>query len=258
MANLREIQEGLQAYVLEKDLVIQSEIVKPTNMEVERRLHIYRNAYYIRLVEVLEEDFGVLKKIVGEKAFDAMMRAYLDAYPSHHFSVRSVGRHVAKFLKNTPGCDPSYAELAEFEWALNKVLFAKDAASLTMQKLAEIPPEQWSQMHLVLHPSVQTLRCLYNTSERWQSVNENGVDIPAILEEQPLHHLIWQQDYEPYFYIITLEQYSLIKAIEQGVSFESLCEMMLEHFTEENVVPWVAGTLQEWVQEGIFSDVILA
>lgn len=254
MANLRELQENLQAYVLQKDLTIENDIVKPANMEVERRLHIYRNAYYMRLLEILESDFVVLQKILGKKPFASMVRDYLNAYPSHHFSVRPLGRHLAKFLKNTPGCDPCYAELAEFEWTLNKALFTKDEDRLTMAALSAIAPEQWPQMLLTLHPSVQTLRFVYNTSERWQAVNNDQEDMASMLLEHPLHHLIWQHNFEAFFCGITPEQNHLIRAIAQGEPFGVLCETMLEHFTEEEVVSWVANTLHHWIDEGIFSS----
>jgi hypothetical protein len=184
-----------------------------------------------------------------------MIRDYLNAYPSHHFSVRPLGRHVAKFLKNTPSCDPCFAELAEFEWALNKALFAKDEERLTMATLSAIAPEQWGQMLLRLHPSVQTMRSAYNTTERWQAVNNEQEDIASVLLDSPLYLLIWQRDYEAYFCGITSEQQCLIRAIDQSEPFAVLCETMLEYFTEEEVVPWVANTLHQWVDAGIFSGI---
>src|SRR3990167_9902610 len=130
---LRNLQEALQAYVIENDLRVAGNIVTPVNMSVRDRLHVYRNAYYLRLTEVLENDFPVLCEIMGEEPFAALAQDYLDAYPSHHFSVQKVGRHLPKFLKNTTDCDPCYAELAAFEWAIQMALSAKDEPALTLE-----------------------------------------------------------------------------------------------------------------------------
>lgn len=253
MPNLRELQEELQNYVLQKDVAIENEIVAPSDMPAERRLHIYRNAYYLRLIEILENDFFVLHKIMGPKPFNGMMRDYIDAYPSHHYSVRWVGKHLGKFLKNKPGCHPAYSELAEFEWALNKALFSSLESVLELTDLANIPPESWGDLQLKLHPSVQLLSCSYNTSERWRSVHEEDQDIDIVRLDHPQHHVIWCKDNEAYFLIISEEQNRLLSAIRKGESFGTLCESMLEFFPEETVVQWVANTLHLWVTEKIFS-----
>jgi len=253
MTTLRDIQEGMQDYVLKNDLSVSDEIIKPDNMEVAGRLDVYRNAYYLRLIEILEDDFSVLSTVIGEDAFDSMIRDYLDAFPSHHFSVRTVGRHLVKFLKNTEGCHPAYAELAEFEWAIVQASFAKDAELLTMETLAKIPHEEWASMTLTLHPSVQIVKCAYNTMERWQSVNEELGDIDAEQLAEPRYHLIWQRDNEAYYCALEAEQSYLIHAIGKGENFGDLCETMLSHFSEEEVVQWVASTFQTWVAEGVFT-----
>ncbi len=256
MPTLRNLQEALQAYVIENDLGVQNEILSPKNMAVVDRLHVYRNAYYLRLVEVLEGDFPALREIVGKEAFSSLVRNYLDAYPSHHFSIRNVGRHLAKFLKNTADCDPCYVELAHFEWAIHQALLERDEAALTLDHLATIPSEQWNEMRLKLHPSVHVLCCRYNTLERWQSIDQEGKDIHPALLSEPLTHLIWRKDREIYFCSITAEQTYLLDGIRKEETFGALCEMMLEHFSESEVIPWVANTLQRWVQEGMLSNTL--
>lgn len=54
MKTLKELQEGMQAFVLEKNTDVAEDIIKPENMDSVARLQVYRNAYYLRLIEILE------------------------------------------------------------------------------------------------------------------------------------------------------------------------------------------------------------
>lgn len=253
MMTLKELQESMQDYVLKNDNTIYNEIVTSANFSVINRLSVYQNAYYLRLIEILQNDFTVLYEIMGESAFAALVHDYLNAFPSHHFSVRTVGKYLAKFLKNNSACDSCYSEIAAFEWALNEALVAKDASYLTLEELAKIPPEEWGYMQFKLHPSVRVLQCCYNTMERWQSVNEGEGDIDAIKLAEPCQILIWRHEKEPFYCALKKEQNYLMQSIRNGDNFGVLCENMLDHFNEDEVVPWIAETLQVWVSEGIFS-----
>src|ERR1051325_334428 len=63
-------------------------------------LGVYRDAYVLRLVEILAKDFPKTKAMLGDEAFDAMGRAYLRAHPSQSFTVRWFGRHLSLFLRD--------------------------------------------------------------------------------------------------------------------------------------------------------------
>ena len=252
MKTLKELQEEFQEYVIQDDPRVGVEVLKPRNMEVEGRLNVYRNAYYLRLVDILKEDYSVLYTMMGEDAFNAMVRAYLKVYPSNHYSVRTVGAHLAVFLKNTQACDPSFSELAAFEWAMNVALLAADIDTLTMDALAEVAPEAWGDMRLRLHPSVQTVTTHFNVMERWRAINDGEDDLDLLQLEDPKHLLVWRRDREVYFCVLSDLQYYLIDAIKKGECFGVLCETMLSYLEEASVVQWVASTLQTWVTEGVF------
>ncbi len=252
MNQLRELQEKMQAFVLAEDKRVFDAIVKPANMDVEERLLVYRNGYYLRLIDILQDDYSVLCQVMGEKAFAAMIRSYLRTFPSHHFSVNSVGKHLASFLKNTDGCHRSFVELAKFEWTLGQALTAPDVPMFTMADLAAVPPESWPEMVLNLHPSVNIISCQYNTLARWQHNNENGDDIDAVLLDEPQFHMLWRYDNSAHFCTVSQEQRHLLQLFQQGKCFALACETMFDYFSEDEVVHWVAGTLQEWVEQEVF------
>src|SRR5689334_16140542 len=63
------------------------------------RLDIYANMYFYRIRDALKEDFPAVLKILGEMGFHNLITEYLLKYPSTHYSLRYVGRHLPRFLK---------------------------------------------------------------------------------------------------------------------------------------------------------------
>jgi hypothetical protein len=256
MNGLRELQVEFQSYILQQTDKAALAMVTPHNMTVESRLQIYHNAYYLRLVKVLESDYPILKKIMGDESFYKSMRGYLDSYPSHHYSILTVGRHLSKYLKYVGLCHPSLADLAAFEWAMNVSLMALDAPVLSMNDLALVPQENWPEINFQLHPSAHVLQCNYNTLLRWQAMHDHDKQLsPQELASLEIH-LFWRHQQTVFFTSISHEQYRLLEALRKGDSFSVACESMLDSFDEEAVVAWVAANLQRWVSQGILSNVV--
>ena len=194
MSNLQETLESLQNYVLEESADIHADIAVPPQGDVQGRLNVYRNAYYIRLTEMLEADFPNLQQLVGEEKFKKIAHDYIDAYPSSHFSVRYFGRNFSEFLSTYVRAEPIYKELAAFEWALGIALDAANADVISMNDLQKIPPESWGEMQLITHPSAVIYLFQYNVIEIWQALNAEKPVPQVSYFEEPEHWLIWRKD----------------------------------------------------------------
>jgi hypothetical protein len=253
MKTLKQLQEQMQGYVLYNDSDVIMNIADARNINIVERLDVYRDAYYLRLIEILTEDYASLQKLMGEDAFEAMAHDYLDQYPSDSFTIRNVGRNLADYLKNHEGCDPFYAEYAAFEWALSEVLFIEDQEILTLEALSQVSPESWPKLKLQLHNSCCLLQFNYDIYSVYQALesDEEGPDLDFLEQEQGI--LIWRFDNEALFMPLELAELKLLQAIRNRIAFAECCEMMLEFFSEDEVVSWVANTLQKWIVKGIFS-----
>ena len=94
----------------------------------------------IALIEIFEKDYPAIKALIGEKTFDNLCRAYIDAFPSTHYDICIAGRHMAKYLKNHANLDPFYTDLATFEWGLDQTLWTADLPGISFDEIAAIPP----------------------------------------------------------------------------------------------------------------------
>lgn len=251
MKTLKEIQQGLQDALMGKDQRIANLVVESKEMTAKDRLLVYYKDYYLRLLHALQDDFVCLYKQVGDERFNIIVSDYLDAYPSKSYTIREIGSDFPTFLKEK-GMEPELVELAEFEWTLIQSLFSADPEVLTMESLAKIPPDHWGSMILHPHPSFRMRLDSYNTLELWQAL-DNEKQIKSKLLDEPACNLIWRYKNEIYFRSLTAEQAILMRAITDGEIFSDLCEKMLEYSDEDAVVQWVAGALQTWINNGMFS-----
>src|SRR5271166_1405449 len=81
------------------------------------RIRVYSDAYYLRLRDVLSEDFPRVAALLNAEQFDQVVASYLEEFPSEQPSVRQLGRALAEFLRHREDIPKSLAELAELEWA---------------------------------------------------------------------------------------------------------------------------------------------
>ena len=133
-------------------------------------------------------------------------------------------------------------------------LFSKDACVLDLTMLEKISPEQWCDLQFTLHPSLQVLQSQYNVVDYWVAyADEDSVSLSLLEDSQST--VVWRYNNEAYFRMLTVEQEAMFNAIVNGKIFSDLCEAMLTYFNEEKAVQWVAGTLQAWINEGMFATI---
>ena len=77
MRELRELQADFQNYLLQQNPCITFDIIGTTTVPVITRLNIYRDAYYLRLIEAFQQDYPALQALLGEKHFEQLCRNYI-------------------------------------------------------------------------------------------------------------------------------------------------------------------------------------
>src|SRR3989338_4448886 len=252
MIPLRETLENFQAYMLEKEPSILNQIITEGRASREVRLNVYSNAYYLRLIEILEGDFPILCKLLGEEKFNQFGRDYVNDYPSNYFSVGTFSRNFSKFLASNTSLDPIYAEIANLEWHLSEVLYAANAKVLTLEDLKKIPAEEWINMKLTFHPSVRTLYFSYNAPEIYKACNEDQLKSEIKQYQTSQNWLVWRRDLRGYFCSLTSEENWIRQAIERNQNFGEICEGLCEFLSENQVGEFAATTLSKWISEGMF------
>ena len=161
-----------QDSVLTGDTAIDSRIEGDTADFRNTRLGIYRDAYRLRLMEVLGNDYEVLHTYLGDGLFDALARDYIAAHPSTFRNVRWFGGKLAEFLRSTPryAGNPELAELAQFEWSLGQAFDSPDEDAVRFEEVAAVTPEAWAELRFRPHPALGLLALHTNAVAIWKAI----------------------------------------------------------------------------------------
>ncbi len=135
------------------------EFIKPNaRLTAVERLRIYSISYWYRLIDGVYEDAPGLRGLLGEKKFDALVRAYLAKYPSQSFTMRNLSSRLPQFIRETPRLtapDTALAHaIARFEWAQTEAFDGEAKPVLTPDDLADRPP---AKLRLRLQPYLSLL-----------------------------------------------------------------------------------------------------
>jgi hypothetical protein len=256
---LRELQEALQSHLLHGDPRIAQHIVGTPRVNAHSRLAIYSDAYRLRLLEALRVDFPALHTLAGDAEFERIGRAYIDVHPSGHFSIRYFGQRLAGFLQRDDRWRalPVFAEMAAFEWALGLSFDAFDSPLIGVEDMATIPPEDWAQMRLGLHLSLQRLDLRWNVPGLWKAIDEEQPPQTPLVADHPLAWIIWRRDLRTFFRSMSVDEAWAIDLLRQGGSFAAMCEGLCEWIDEASVAAQAALYLQRWVKDGLVARIEL-
>jgi hypothetical protein len=222
-------------------------------LDVDTGLAIYHNAYFARLQEVLRDDFSAVWYWMGDDEFARLNGAYIRRYPSAHYSLRWFGERFPGFIVEHLIAEQSapLAELARLEWAFTLAFDAPPGEPLTLQDMAQLPPEDWPGLQVQLVLSVQQVLCHFNSLNIWRSSKDQS-DFPGS-EALPQARicLVWrQQNVCQYRSLEPGEACALAGMIATGWSFSELCAELVVTYQEGaplQAVTW----LKQWIQDGL-------
>ena len=257
--HLAATEAHFQANVLAGDPAIDGEIDGDSEEFRNTRLGIYRDAYRLRLIEVLGTDYEVLKKYLGDELFEAAAGDYIAAHPSTFRNVRWFGGWLAEFLRATPryAAHPVFAELAQFEWTLGLAFDSPDEDAVRFEEVAAVPPAAWSELRFSPHAALHVIALRTNAVAIWKEIDDKDrfeVEISA----EPVTWAIWRKQPSPFFRSLADDEAWALKAMLARASFGEICAGLCEWVAEEEAAARAASLLRGWVEEGWIAELLIA
>ncbi len=256
---LKDFQASFQRAILEGDDAILADIPDGPRETKTNLLGIYRDAYALRLIEVIGNDHEHLRRYMGDEPFEAMARAYIAQCPSGHPNARWFAHKLPEFLQTTEpyAGQPVLFELARLERALNDAFDGADAPVLGMAEIAAIPPETWGQLGFVCHPTASRLEAYTNAAAIWVALKGDETPPEAATSHAPAHLLVWRHDTTSMFRELKDEEAMMWDEAVKGRRFGELCEMLATYDDPANAPTRAAGYLKAWLDAGALSEVRL-
>lgn len=256
MTTLAELQDRFQRAILADDDGILAEIVDSPRERRDVLFSVYRNAYVLRLVEVLAHDYEQLAAYLGETPFGQAARTFIRHNPSRTTNARWYGSPFPDFLRtHPPYCEqPILGDLAALERALNDVFDAADASPLGLADLARVAPDDFAGLVFTPHPATRRLDLTTNAVDLWRALKE-GTDRPAPHRlAEPDRVIAFRTDGQARFRVMTSAEAMMWDEAAKGVRFSVLCEMLAVHGGEEDAAATAASYLKGWIEAGMLAS----
>jgi len=245
---LHQLQRQLQTLILSYEGEI-SGIDSDAAADAPTRVGIYADAYRLRLLEVLENDFIGLRALAGEENFTRACSEYIEAQPSHHFNARWYGARFATFLRDTaPWSDQlELCAMVDFEWALTLAFDAADQPHATVAEMAALPAEQWADMRPMLLDACLRRTLAWNVVDHRRAAERNE-EAPQLVACEPCQELlIWRRDNVVRYRRLEADEAAALDALRQGACFAELCELLCEWHEADAVAIRAAQMLRRWI-----------
>jgi Putative DNA-binding domain len=206
--------------------------IKPNDrLKPIERLEIYSRSYWFRLIDGMYEDFPGLRAVLGQRAFDMVVRAYLADCPSRSYTMRDLGSRLGDWLKKNPGYAGNKLavclDMFRVEWAHIEAWDGEHRKVLDPEDLIELGPN----LGMGLQPHVRLLELSYPVDElrikasRAEDEHEVASNAPsklktrrlkaaaARLKREQIFVAVHRLDFSIYYRRLEREEYQLLCAI---------------------------------------------
>ncbi len=247
MMRLDQLQQSFQKYLLGDTAQA------PLLNESRDRLDIYRRGYALRLVEALGNDFPGLKVMLGAAAFADIACGYIADHPSHHPSLRWLGRGLPDYL-NARG-ETLAAGMARFDWAVALAFDAPDETIIGLPDLLALPAEAWAHFSLRFAAGVSIITADAGTGDlRRALLHDETVNDAA--PGLPVSWLVWRAGEDVQYRALAEDEAACFDRMQRGASFAAMCEDLARDFHEANAAQRGAEMLQDWLQRGLVAAIV--
>lgn len=234
-------------------------------LSVPARLEIYSDAYFFRICEYFDDEFGRLCRVVGKEVLHQIVRDYLDSYPSTYTSMSDIGGSLPAFLKEREGkYGPSWlSEMANMDWLANKAFWAENQPEFDRGVLSGLGEEDWPKVRLGIDSSVQLFESRYPVEQAWL-IKDPHEPLPDFSQwtESRYYHLIYRKEWVNYHQDLPAEKYWSLKALQRGECLWSVGDSVHQRLglpadsklVSESIAEWFS----EWIGEGIIRSLSLS
>jgi hypothetical protein len=231
------------------------DIVLPSRaLDAEARLGIYAEAYFLRLLEVLEEDFPGLVALLGPERARALFRDYVAACPSQHQNLNQLGKRLPDFLSEGGGDVPGRlfaVDLARLERAIQDVFDAPRAPVLEAEDVLGRAPEEYAELVLALAPHAHLLTLEHPANTWYQSFRDGDLrEAPAPARA---HLLLYRRDFRVWRLGLEAAQHRLLELLAAGEPLGLALGSLALEFDGGAFAEQVGGWFRDWAAMGLFA-----
>lgn len=257
----RELDENDQTYTISPNGFFLEEeaakyIVPSPTLKPDKRIQIYNQQYWWRLLKGLQDCFPLVIRLFGYHAFNQDIAIpYLLKYPPNHWSLTLLGERLPKWIKEdykAPDA-PLVRHAVDLDWAFHASFLAPKKTPLGLNQLTQGDGSQLLSYTFYLQPDVHLLKWDYDLLAFREIFLEKDVeywvehDFPPLAKEQTYHFALYRTlKYQIAWKKLSEGEYALLQEFKKGSTLEAACEVLE---LDDKLYEQAAMHLQEWLKE---------
>lgn len=205
--------------------------IQQNNLSPKQRLQIYRNNYYLSLIDCLQKTYITVIKIIGAECFTALAQQYIQHYPPTSGNVHNFGMHLAPLLVEHTLAQslPYLYEVAQLDWAYHEIFHEIDCGLFDAMQLINITSHKYNEIIFKINPSAKLFSFNFPIFNIWQICHREDKQHEIInLAESGDKVLILKCQYEIFIDKLSNGEYAFINALYLRNSFARACEASLQ------------------------------
>jgi len=201
-------------------------------------------------LKALAGAYPIARKIVGERFFEGLARAYSAAHPSRSGDLNDYGADFPAFVADYPGTRdlPYLPDVARMEWLAHRAHFAADAPRFDPARLAGVSPAKYAALPLRLAPPCGLLVSGWPLARLWE-IHQDGYagDLSADLAPAAARILVYRPDWKSAVAALAPGEFALLGAAQHGETLGDALETALAADPQADA----ANALARWVSAGV-------
>ncbi len=230
------------------------EILQPCgNLHPKQQLAIYKNNVRAALQKCLAIVYPVCLKILGEKYFKQLARAYIADYPSKHYDLNHYGEYFSHFvslqcLKRDELRHYLYlSDLVKLEWIHHQVYFASNSKGFDYGGFSKLTEQQQEKCVFKLEPSLKYIKSDYPILSIWK-LNKKNVQTIHKIQARAETCCVYRRDHTIKLLTIESKTYRLLAFINSGATLKEIVQI-----DYDNDLPEIIN--QGWIDRYIINNV---
>jgi hypothetical protein len=253
LVTARDDVAAIAARDAEARATVESMVVGDDRLSAVERLDVYATMYFVRIHDVLRDEYARTAGVLGGETFHALVTDYLQAHPPEHPSLREAGARLPAFVAgHAVGAERLWlVELARLERARLEVFDGPEATPLSIAALRGVAPERFGALHLRLIPAHRLLTGRFTISHTWRAENP-GLTPPRA---QPETLIVWRRDVDVFHRPADADEARWLPRLADadGFAFETLCAALAESLSDDEAAARAFELVARWAGEGLLS-----
>lgn len=260
------LDSGLAAVGL-PDAGLEGVVLPSDTLTAFDRLEIYADMYFLRLIDIMADEYPTVVYLLGDDLFRAQCRLFLRDHPSRSYQLNRLSPEFPGWLAQRPTGEIRHqafaVDLARVERAMEDIFDAPEKERIAPEAVAEIGPDQWADTRLEVIPAHRALTLDHPVTPFMDAARQDRhEDVPeppdAGSASEPCHVLVWRQSWRVWRKHQHPAQAAILGALATGAPLGEAVQSAAADLPGVDPA-WLIARLGEWfsqwAQDGLFCGV---